>query len=88
MSTHWLRPHINGDPDDGMLVHTPEEAIIARRDGWFWRAEAHTETGAAALARKRWVQADPADEPGGSQVGEQPAPTEAASTPTKKSRSR
>lgn len=62
MSTHWLKPCIDGEPDDAMPVHTPEEVIVARRDGGFWRAEAHTDTGATVLARKRWAQVEPPGE--------------------------
>jgi hypothetical protein len=58
MSSFWTRPHVDGDPDDGLLVHTPEEAVLATRapDGG-WLAEAHTPTAEAVLQRKRWQPA-------------------------------
>lgn len=56
MSTHWTRPHVDGDPDNGLVVHTPEEAIHCVRTDSGWLAEAHTVTAEVVLARKRWVQ--------------------------------
>lgn len=64
MSTFWTRPHVYGDPDDGMVVHTPEEAVVATRnaDG-SWIAEAHTTTAEAVLLRKRWQAVQPPVQP-------------------------
>jgi hypothetical protein len=56
MSTHWTRPHVDGDPDNGLVVHTPEEAVVAMRVGDGWLAELHTPSAEAVLARKRWQQ--------------------------------
>lgn len=56
MSTHWTRPHVDGDPDDGLVVHTPEEAVVCSRTAAGWVAEVHTPTAEAVLVRKRWQQ--------------------------------
>jgi hypothetical protein len=56
MSTHWTRPHVDGDPDDGLVVHTPEEAVVCSRVAGGWLAEVHTPTAEAVLLRKRWQQ--------------------------------
>jgi hypothetical protein len=59
MSTHWTRPHVDGDPDVGLVVHTPEEAVQCSRVAGGWLAEVHTPTAEAVLLRKRWVQVQP-----------------------------
>jgi len=58
MSTYWTRPHAYGDPDDGLVVHTPEEAVVCSRLAGGWLAEAHTPTAETVLIRKRWQQVD------------------------------
>jgi hypothetical protein len=62
MSTYWTRPHVDGDPDDGLVVHTPEEAVVCSRGAAGWLAEVHTPTAEAVLVRKRWQQV-PAPQP-------------------------
>lgn len=76
MSTHWTRPHVDGDPDDGLVVHTPEEAVVCSRVAGGWLAEVHTPTAEAVLLRKRWQPA----------AGHLPAPqaTEAAASKASK----
>lgn len=59
MSTHWTRPHVDGDPEQGLVVHTPEEAVHCTRVAGGWLAEVHTPTAEAVLLRKRWVQVQP-----------------------------
>lgn len=64
MPTFWKRPTAYSDTADStMVVHTPEEAVLATRDGDEWLAVTYTETAAAALARSRgaqpWVQVEP-----------------------------
>lgn len=63
MSTYWARPHAYGDPDDGLVVHTPEEAVVCSRVADGWLAEAHTPTAEAVLLRKRWQQVSPPQPP-------------------------
>jgi len=63
-TTHWTRPHVDGDPDEGLVVHTPEEAVTCQRTAGGWLAQAHTATAAVVLQRKRWQQVElPAAEP-------------------------
>lgn len=55
-TTHWTRPHVDGDPDEGLVVHTPEEAVHCQRTADGWLAQVHTATAAVVLQRKRWQQ--------------------------------
>lgn len=61
MPTFWKRAVAHHEPANStMVVHTPEEAVLATRDGDDWLAVTYTETAAAVLARGRgallWVQ--------------------------------
>ena len=54
--TLWTRQCAEGEDAEPLVVHTPEEAVVAVRVAGEWLATCHTGTAAAVLLRKRWTQ--------------------------------
>lgn len=53
------KPFKSGEPMGSLVVHTPEEAVVAQRssDGSCWLAEVRTGTAVRAMSRKGWKAA-------------------------------